>query len=136
MDPLGLITQSHPHLPLFLLQIFVMWIVALTFGRLSRGIHLPSVLGELFGGIILGPTSLGVLARKAYTWLFPFMSIAATWRNTVIQLGMLFFLFVAGLEVDVTNLRYRKLSILWFRARNYGLISKAGIEPSMEYMPG
>lgn len=59
----------------------------------------------MIGGIIIGPTLLGMLAPGAYTWLFQSSSNVAIVRDTTIKLGMLFFLFIAGLEVNLSDLR-------------------------------
>jgi Kef-type K+ transport system membrane component KefB len=48
--------MSHHDLILFFLQISVILAVALLFGQVARKLHLPAVLGELIGGIVLGPT--------------------------------------------------------------------------------
>lgn len=97
----------------WLLQIFVLWGVALSFGALSRRLRMPAVFGELVGGILLGPTLLGAHAPTFFIWLFPPTGAAATGLKWAIKLGMLCFLFAAGLEVDLTHLRRRIPSILW-----------------------
>jgi Kef-type K+ transport system membrane component KefB len=103
--------MSHHDLVLFFLQISGMLAVALFFGQVMRRLHLPVVLGELIGGILLGPTVFGALAPNLYAWLFPTTNAILVGREAVIKLGMLFFLFVAGLEVDLSHLRRRGLSI-------------------------
>ena len=89
---------------LFFLQIGLMLSMALAGGYVMRKLRQPAVLGELVGGIILGPTIFGALAPNAYTWLFPTPSIVNSGREAVITLGMLFFLFSAGLEVNLARL--------------------------------
>jgi Kef-type K+ transport system membrane component KefB len=89
----------------FGLQIAVMLGCALFFGQLMQRIRQPAVLGEMVGGILLGPTLIGFLLPAFYFWLFlssPSVSIA---RDASIKLGMLFFLFIAGLEIDLSDLR-------------------------------
>ncbi|MBM3239217.1 cation:proton antiporter [Candidatus Poribacteria bacterium] len=103
--------MSHHDVVLFFLQISSMLAVALIFGQVMRRLHLPIVLGELIGGILLGPTVLGALAPNLYAWLFPTSGTTSLGRDAVIKLGMLFFLFVAGLEVDLAHLQRRGLSI-------------------------
>jgi len=86
--------------------------VALIFGQLIRRIHQPTVLGELIGGILLGPTVFGSFAPGLYSWLFPHHPGIIQAREAVIRIGMLFFLFVAGLEINLTHLRRRRWSVL------------------------
>jgi Kef-type K+ transport system membrane component KefB len=65
----------------------------------------PTVLGEMIGGIFLGPTLLGWLLPAFFFWLFlssPNVTIA---RDALIKIGMLFFLFIAGLEINLSDLR-------------------------------
>ncbi|MEN4012627.1 MAG: cation:proton antiporter [Bellilinea sp.] len=87
----------------FALQIAVMLACALLMGQFMRRIKQPAVLGELLGGIILGPTILGMLFPEAYSWLFRSSEEVAILRDASIKLGMLFFLFIAGLEINFSN---------------------------------
>ena len=64
------------------------------------------------GGVLLGPTVLGVIPPSAQAWLFPTGTAVAIAREAVVKLGLLFFLFVAGLEINLTHLRQRGLSVL------------------------
>jgi Kef-type K+ transport system membrane component KefB len=89
----------------FALQIAAMLAVAVLFGQLMRRMKQPAVLGEMFGGILLGPTILGALSPSVHAWLFGAGPGVATARDASIKLGMLFFLFVAGLEIDLSDLR-------------------------------
>ena len=89
----------------FALQITAMLGCALFFGQLMRRFRQPAVVGEMIGGIILGPTILGLLAPDAYEWLFKGSSSIAIVRDAMIKMGMLFFLFTAGLEVNLSDLR-------------------------------
>jgi Kef-type K+ transport system membrane component KefB len=70
-----------------------------------RKIKQPRVVGEMLGGILLGPTLVGVLAPGLYAWLFQSSANVAIVREASIKLGMLFFLFIAGLEVNLSDLR-------------------------------
>jgi Kef-type K+ transport system membrane component KefB len=89
----------------FALQITVMLGCAVLFGQLMRRFRQPSVLGEMIGGIILGPTILGLLAPDLYGWLFQSSPNVVVVRDAIIKLGMLFFLFMAGLEIDLSSLK-------------------------------
>lgn len=89
----------------FSLQISAMLAAALVCGRLMRRLRQPAVLGEMIGGILLGPTVLGALAPGLYAGLFESSAAVETARVASIKLGMLFFLFIAGLEIDLSELR-------------------------------
>lgn len=89
----------------FALQISVMLGFALLFGQCMRRVKQPAVLGEIIGGIVLGPTIVGMLVPDLWAWLFQSSASAAHVRDASIKLGMLFFLFIAGLETNITDLR-------------------------------
>lgn len=89
----------------FALQISVMLGFALLFGQFMRRIKQPPVLGEMIGGIILGPTIFGLLMPGLFEWLFESSVNVVVVRDTSIKLGMLFFLFIAGLETNIADLK-------------------------------
>jgi Kef-type K+ transport system membrane component KefB len=89
----------------FALQIAVMLGFAVLFGQGMRRLKQPAVLGEIIGGIILGPTIVGLLMPDLWEWLFRSSASAAHVREASIKLGMLFFLFIAGVETNISNLK-------------------------------
>lgn len=89
----------------YALQIAAMLGVAVLLGQLMRRMKQPAVLGEMLGGILLGPTILGALAPDTYAWLFGSSPSVTVARDASIKFGMLFFLFVAGLEINLSDLR-------------------------------
>ena len=89
----------------FALQISAMLGFALLFGQFMRRIKQPAVLGEMIGGIVLGPTVFGLLAPGLFEWLFKSSANVAVVRDASIKLGMLFFLFIAGLETSISDLK-------------------------------
>ncbi len=88
--------MRHADLILFFAQILTLLLTALVFGRFMRALKQPTVLGELVGGILLGPTLLGTIAPEFYAQLFTSSGELTVVRDAVAHLGMLFFLFVAG----------------------------------------
>ncbi|MBZ0286268.1 MAG: cation:proton antiporter [Anaerolineae bacterium] len=90
---------------LFALQITVMLAVAVCCGQLMRRLGQPPVLGEMIGGIVLGPTVFGALAPSLFSGLFQASATVTAARDASIKLGMLFFLFIAGLETNLSDLR-------------------------------
>lgn len=100
------------------LQLTTMLCVAFLCGQIMRRLKQPSVVGEMAGGIILGPTIFGVLAPALHGWLFLSSPDVAVVREALTKLGMLFFLFYAGLEVNLADLRR-----LGMRAILIGLVS-------------
>jgi Kef-type K+ transport system membrane component KefB len=96
----------------FLTQLGVMLAVALLFGRAAARLRQPPLVGEILGGLLLGPTLLGAFAPSLFAWLFPHDCPTVSARETLLTLGMLFFLFVAGLEVNLASLRATGRSVV------------------------
>jgi len=90
---------------IFLLQIVAMGGFALLMGRFAVRLGQPSLLGELVAGVLLGPTVLGMLAPGVFSGLFPSTGWSVAAREGLLMLGMLFLMFVAGLEVKLATLR-------------------------------
>jgi Kef-type K+ transport system membrane component KefB len=82
---------------LFLLSIIL--IAAKVSGYVSIRLGQPSVLGELLAGIILGPSLLNVIG-------LPFLEHEmAEVVHLLGELGVLLLMFIAGLELNMTELR-------------------------------
>ncbi len=88
---------------LLIAQIAVILIVARLMGWLFRKIHQPSVIGEMVAGILLGPSLFGWVAPAASITLFPPESLGSL--NSLSQVGILLFMFLVGLELDLKQLR-------------------------------
>ncbi len=90
-------------LTLLLLQMVVIIVAARLLGRGFRRIGQPAVIGEIFAGILLGPSLLGWLWPQALGFLFPPAALAPL--QLLSQIGVLLFMFAVGLEVDLPDLR-------------------------------
>jgi Kef-type K+ transport system membrane component KefB len=97
---------------LILLQIPVMLVFAHIFGGLVKRLHQPPVLGEILGGIILGPTILGAAAPAVQSGLFPAFGDSSRILSLIAYLGLAAFVFIAGLEVDLNCIRRQGKSTL------------------------
>jgi Kef-type K+ transport system membrane component KefB len=74
-------------------------------GALFRRLGQPPVIGEIFAGIVLGPSLLGLIWPGAVQWLFP--SGVTSTINTLSQLGLIFFMYLVGSEINLDALRER-----------------------------
>lgn len=88
---------------LLILQIGTILIVARLVGWLFGKLHQPRVVGEMLAGILLGPSLLGWLAPNISASLFPLDSLGHL--NSLSQVGLLIFMFLVGLELDLGHLR-------------------------------
>jgi Kef-type K+ transport system membrane component KefB len=80
----------------FVLVLAIVVFAAKGFGYLSTRLGQPAVLGELLVGLILGPTALNILHWP----VFGDQHVAETLSHLA-HLGVLFLMFIAGLEVDL-----------------------------------
>jgi Kef-type K+ transport system membrane component KefB len=86
------------NLVLLVLQITVVLIVCRLVGDLFLKIGQPRVNGEMFAGILLGPSLLGWVWPQGSHYLFPPSSIE--FLNALGQLGVILFMFLAGLGIN------------------------------------
>lgn len=63
----------------------------------------PRVLGEILAGVLLGPSLLGLFWPGAGDYLFPERVVGGL--TTIAQIGLVLFMFLVGLEVDLSHLR-------------------------------
>lgn len=90
-------------LSLLLLQIIVILITSRIFGILATKIGQPSVVGEIVAGIFLGPSIIGMYFPDFSVFLFPKDSLKAL--QFLSQIGLAFFMFIIGMELDVSKLK-------------------------------
>ena len=74
-------------------------------GAAVARIDQPRVMGEVLAGILLGPTLLGAVWPEAEHYLFP--SDITPLLSAIAQVGLVFYLFLVGMEFDPTVLRGR-----------------------------
>jgi Kef-type K+ transport system membrane component KefB len=86
-----------------ILQVGVIIIVARCTGWLFRRFHQPQVVGEMVAGLLLGPSLLGRVAPGLAGQLFPPASLG--FLNSLSQMGLLLFMYLVGLELDLKKLR-------------------------------
>lgn len=82
-----------------LLVIGLSRLIGLGFRRLNQ----PLVIGEIVAGIMLGPSLFGMIVPNVAAWIFPPETIP--FLGVLSQIGLIFFMFLIGLELDPKYLK-------------------------------
>lgn len=90
-------------LALLLLQVLIVVLAARLFGWLANRIGQPSVVGEIIAGVCLGPSLFGMLWPDGKDFLFPADSLKNL--QFLSQIGLAFFMFVIGMELDINKIK-------------------------------
>jgi Kef-type K+ transport system membrane component KefB/nucleotide-binding universal stress UspA family protein len=90
---------------LLLAQVAVLILVGRLLGELMQRIGQPAVIGQLLGGVLLGPSFLGFFWPRAQHALFPTDGHQMNMINAIAQIGILLLLLLAGMESDFALIR-------------------------------
>lgn len=91
----------------FLFSVAVILLVCHVFGAVAKRFGQPPVLGEVVGGLVLGPSVLGLLWPSSQAWLFPEPVLTAL--NYAAQLGLIVFMFLLGCELRTDRIGSRRV---------------------------
>jgi Kef-type K+ transport system membrane component KefB len=95
-------------------RLLAQWLLILSVSALMagvvRGFKMPTVIGEMIAGIILGPSLLGLVAPKPFAHIFTVDSLGVL--RTISQVGICLFMFTVGLRLDTTRLREKLRSTI------------------------
>lgn len=103
-------TNLEHRLLVILIQLIVIILVARLFAKLFRKLKQPAAVGEIAAGIILGPSVFGWLFPQLSAMIFvpetlPLGHDAGLVLRVLSQLGLIFLLFLMGLQFDFSHLR-------------------------------
>jgi Kef-type K+ transport system membrane component KefB len=82
-----------------LIALAVLLLAAHGVGALFARFRQPAAVGEIVGGILLGPSALGAAFPAVQHWIFPATGSSAAALGAVYQLGLLLLMFAAGAEM-------------------------------------
>src|SRR6266851_1821824 len=106
------ITLSSLELTRFFFAMVLLLFTAHSFGFLFYEIKLPRVIGEIFGGLVLGPTFLGYFRPDAEIWVFSAFPSEGALISVISYFGLILLMFISGFEVQRTFSRQdRKIAI-------------------------
>ena len=92
-------TLSTKEFTSVLVALAVLLVAAHVCGRLFVRFRQPPVIGEILGGLLLGPTLLGALLPGVEAAIFPSDGPVASVLGAVYQLGLVLLMFSAGAEI-------------------------------------
>jgi Kef-type K+ transport system membrane component KefB len=95
----------HSPVATVLLQLIIIVFSAKGLGWLFSRFGQQAVMGEMTAGILLGPSCIGLFFPDVFHLIFP--SSTLTYLNILSQLGLMLFMFVIGMELDIDTLRSR-----------------------------
>ncbi len=76
----------------FFLDLAIILLCTKLFGVITRKLQLPSVVGALIAGFLIGPTILNIVHESEFI-------------DKMAELGVIFIMFMAGMETDVKKLK-------------------------------
>lgn len=88
---------------IFVLQLIIILLVVRLMGYLFQIMGQPLVIGEIIAGLLLGPSVLGAFVPQLTGFLFPEDSVVIL--RQLSQLGLIFFMFIIGMELDLNAFR-------------------------------
>ncbi len=92
--------MTSPELSQFFLSLVLLLSAALAGGHGFARLGMPRVIGEIFGGLLLGPSVLGLVAPELQAWLFHGFPGQAALFAAFYWLGMCLLMFTAGFNLS------------------------------------
>jgi Kef-type K+ transport system membrane component KefB/nucleotide-binding universal stress UspA family protein len=149
LPPPGVTTQKVPKrtneetFGRLMLAIAVVLLAARTVGAVTNKLSQPRVMGEVLAGILLGPTLLGAVWPAAQAYFFPPDIIPLL--SGAAQIGLAFYLFLVGMEIDPTAVRAKLRQAVFVSNTSVGFAMGLGflialplyelLAPQVRYVP-
>jgi Kef-type K+ transport system membrane component KefB len=86
---------------IFFIQIALLITVGRLLGEVMTRIGQPAVMGQIIGGVVLGPSVFGALVPDLQHAIFPVASAGREMLKAVSELGILMLLLLTGMETDL-----------------------------------
>ena len=101
-----MLTPLDEHaLLVFWTQLLVLVVAARAVGYAMRRVGLPSVVGQLAAGVVLGPSVFGAVWPSGFEWFIPQEEISSGALFAVTWIGVALLLVTAGFETDLALIR-------------------------------
>lgn len=92
--------MNDSELARFFLSLVLLLIGALGGGHIFERLKMPRVIGEIAGGIVLGPSVLGLISRDAHEWLFAGFPAQGALLSAFYWFGLVLLMFTAGFSMQ------------------------------------
>jgi Kef-type K+ transport system membrane component KefB len=89
-----------------LAQLTIIIIAARVAGNLARRLGQSRAVGEIIGGLVLGPSVLGYFSPEVFAYLF--QSVPASPVTIISQVGLILLMFQIGMDFDFSHLNERR----------------------------
>jgi Kef-type K+ transport system membrane component KefB/nucleotide-binding universal stress UspA family protein len=86
---------------IFIAELGLLLLVGRLMGEAAQRLGQPAVMGQLIGGLLLGPSVLGLIWPSAQHLLFPGVSEQKSMIGAVSEVGILMLLLLTGMETDL-----------------------------------
>ena len=90
------------------LVLALLFVLVLVAPLAARAVRMPSIIGLIVAGIVIGPSALGLLEREGTV-------------EVLGNAGLLYLMFQAGLELDLEEFRERRTQALTFGALTFAI---------------
>jgi Kef-type K+ transport system membrane component KefB len=110
---------AHTDLLYLLSQLCIALVFARVFGEIFRRLRQPTVVGEIIGGILLGPTVMGHLFPSTFQELFLSHPNATMSMDGIYFISVVMLLFISGMEIE--------LPMVWKNGKTATIISFTGM---------
>jgi Kef-type K+ transport system membrane component KefB len=97
--PLAAISLTEVEITRFFFAIVALMGMAHFVGSLFVRMKMPRVIGEIAGGLILGPTVLGAISSGAYEWIFKGFDGEDKLLAMASEFGLVLLMFMSGMEI-------------------------------------
>ena len=91
---------TNTELTQFLISTVVLLIMAHSVGHAFEWLRLPRVVGEICGGLLIGPSALGFFMPGVTEWLVPDELLNGKLLSAVYWLGLILLMFTAGFRLQ------------------------------------
>src|SRR2546426_5392821 len=94
---------------IFIVQLGLLMVVGRFMGELMQRVRQPAVMGQLIGGVLLGPSVLGAVWPAAYHTVFPQQR---EMLKAVSELGIVMLLLLTGMGIDLGLVNHARRATL------------------------